>query len=98
MKQLRTGSARPELIVDNSGAYLAEPAGVTAVGFDRPFGRDRVVYALPINGVDQATMKLLDDGAGALVADPSDVLVGIDRVWIARLLSAAPTTDTRRLR
>lgn len=98
MKQLRTGSARPELIVDSNGAVVGEPAGVSSVGRDAPFGCDRVVFALPINGVDLPPMKLLHDHDGAVIGDASGTLIGMDRVWISRLLTAAPVTNTRRLR
>lgn len=98
MKQLRTGSARPELVVDSAALRLYDPSTQTYVGRDAPFGRDRVVFALPLNGVDVQTMKVLHDSGGAFIADVDDNLIGRDRVWISRLLSAAPTTDTRRLR
>ena len=64
-----------------------------------PFGRERCVYALPLN--DNPPMlragKVLQDSEGSFIADPNGVLVGVAEVWIARLLEARWTEDTRRL-
>jgi len=91
-------SPRPELLVGLT-PVVGEPAGVTLVGRDGPRGRDRMLFALPLNGTGpvEVVRGRTVTAVGARLADPDGDLVG-DRamLWIHRLLTAAATEDTRR--
>jgi hypothetical protein len=100
---LRTPSARPTLIVDSRSRSLsdADTPIPNRIGRAGPFGRSRVVYALPITENPLQWVKpntlLVDPRAGA-VSDPALDLIGKDKgVYIGRLLTARWTEDTRRL-
>jgi hypothetical protein len=75
------------------------------IGIDGPYGRERVVYALPfgahgndrVPGFQYAAPKLFVDSYGNYLADPNGTIIGIDGLWIPRLLVARWTEDTRRL-
>lgn len=102
MRPLRLGSWRPELIVDDHAFRLWDPVDQTYVGVPGPFGRERVVFALPFNGGGTPSGPLrswvVHDNDGFHLADPDGNLVGRADVWIPRLLDARWTEDTRRLR
>lgn len=96
---IRHLSARPHLLVDTWGFRLRDPTDGTYVGVPGPFGRERVVYALPLNGPLPAPVgRAVVDTWGMAVRDPQGNLLG-DRAsaWINRILSAQWTADTRRL-
>lgn len=101
MDALRTGSARPELVVGNPEvARITDPATKTSIGIAGPFGRERCVYALPINGTGPQQYKaaiVVRDEDSAQLADASNNVIGVDGLWISRLLFARWTEDTRRL-
>lgn len=101
MTALRPVSARPELLVGEPHSPRVEDPGKTQVGVvGKPLGRERVVFALPTNGSGPVQLARLDSvqGGGALVADPSNNVIGINNaVWVHRMLWALPTADTRRL-
>jgi hypothetical protein len=89
---------RPEVLV--GGALpVADPTDGSVVGRPGPFGRDRVVSALPLMGgpaVLSAAATLVD-AHGRFVADPDGDLVGTAAIVIGRLLSAGVVSDTRGL-
>jgi hypothetical protein len=97
MEQLRHLSARPELLRD-SDAHQIIDASETLVGREGPFGRERIVSALPIGGGPVAlahpTMVASPD---ALLADPDGNVIGTPGIVVHRMLSARWTEDTRRL-
>ena len=91
-------SPRPELLVGLT-PVVGEPAGATLVGRAGPRGRDRMLFALPLNGAGpvEVIRGRTVTAVGARLADADGALIG-DRgtLWIHRLLSAAATEDTRR--
>lgn len=98
MDALRNLSARPELVVDDHGERITDPSGAV-VGIPAPLGRERVVFALPLQKTLPSPLRLaaLTSDHGVLLADPGGNLIGREGVWIARLLYAQKTEDTRRL-
>jgi hypothetical protein len=104
MKALRQLSPRPELLVDDSGFHVDSPVD-NSVGRAAPFGRERVVAALPLNDsntgtgpVQLAPAVVFKDAAGFYLADPAGNLLGQENaVWVHRMLYARWTQDTRRL-
>ena len=104
MRALRHLSARPTVIVDQHFNRIGDPATGTQVGMAGPFGRERVVFALPLNGSVNTNAQfqgppptVLVDNHGNYIAGPDDTLVGIKGVWVARMMAARWTEDTRRL-
>ena len=103
---LRNLSARPELVVSDHGRAIAEqtvPAisPDSRVGLPGPFGRERVVEALPLNkaggAVQLAAAVAVHDAALGYLADPDGNLIGTPAVWVHRMAYARWTLDTRRL-
>jgi hypothetical protein len=100
MKPLRTPSDRPELVVDPRAYRVYDSPTDTSVGFQGPFGRARCLYALPVNESPQAWLaphRVIHDNGGAYLADPEGNLIGMNGVWVPRMLTARWTEDTRRL-
>lgn len=101
MKPLRDLSARPELVVGNpDAARLVDPTDQSSIGIAGPFGRERCLYALPLGGVgaqQYVPALLVRDYDSSQLADPDSFVVGVDGLWISRLLFARWTEDTRRL-
>lgn len=100
MRPLRPGSWRPLIIVDHRARRLKDPATGTYVGFEGPLSRERVVFALPINGQRPFQAKpprVVHDHDGDYLGDPDGKLIGHAGFWITRLLPATKTEDTRRL-
>lgn len=98
MKHLRHQSARPDLVVDERGRTVLDPASVTRVGRPGPFGRSRLVGALPTNGSGPVRLKpptVLHDEDGAYVADADGNLIGRAGITVSRMLSARWTENTR---
>lgn len=96
MTALRNLSARPELLRDDDSSQIADPVP-QIVGVPGPFGRHRVVFALPMGPVQLQPRVVLHDGNGAYLADPQGNLIGTDKVVVHRMLAARWTEDTRRL-
>jgi hypothetical protein len=97
MRPLRPGSWRPELVVDDHAWRLYDPATQTFVGMPGPFGRERVVWALP-NGTGPTVLepnKVVHDGGGFYLADPDNNLIGMPGLVVARMLMATRTEQTR---
>ena len=94
---LRHPSPRPSVVVDPAAFGVVDPA-VAALGRPGPFGRERVVFALPLDPGPAllSPSTVLHDGGPALVADPSGAIVGVAAVWVSRMLSARWVEDTRR--
>jgi hypothetical protein len=102
MQTLRTLSARPEIVVDNQGFRLTDPTDNSQVGIPGPFGRQRIVTALPLNDSETGPVQLaaavaLHDAQSFYLGDPNGNLIGWPALWVHRMLSARWTQDTRRL-
>ena len=105
MRPLRHLSLRPELLVDHNGNRVGElvnNAVVTVVGLPAPLGRERVVEALPLNESETGPVQIaphvaIHDQDSFYLADPDGNLIGVQGVWIHRLVYAHWVEDTRRL-
>ncbi|MBO0863665.1 MAG: hypothetical protein J2P16_01145 [Mycobacterium sp.] len=99
MQPLQHLSARPTLTVDPWGFRLYDPVSHTYVGRPGPFGRERLIYALP-NGAGPRLLRrhrVVSDPWGFALCDPTDgSLVGTPGVIVERMLDATATKDTRR--
>jgi len=99
MPDLRTPSPRPTVVVDPRAGPVGDSANAI-LGIQGPFGRDRVLSALPL-GVEGpwpplvATLLIAPDAR--YPADPANILQVSVKDWIPRMLSAGISTDTRRL-
>lgn len=64
-----------------------------------PFGRERVLFALPLDPGPQLLEPptLVRDGGPAYLADPQQGVVGEPAIWVNRMLKARWVGDTRRL-
>lgn len=98
MDNLRDPSPRPEIVVDNATSRISDSAGAS-IGSPGPFGRERVVFALPLEPGPAllAPASVVRDPGPAYLADADPALVGYPAVWVSRMLAAAITEDTRRL-
>jgi hypothetical protein len=102
MQTLRNLSARPEIVVDNQGFRLIDASDGSSVGRTGPFGRQRIVTALPTNESETGPVQLtaniaVHDPQLFYLADPDGNLIGRPAIWVHRMLSARWTQDTRRL-
>ena len=99
MDNLRHPSSRPSIVVDDAADRIADPSSSTTVGRPGPFGRERVVFALPLDPGPAllSPAELIRDASVANLADPARVLLGVPAVWVSRMLTASATNDTRRL-
>jgi hypothetical protein len=100
-RTLRRPSKRPQLIVDQRNRSLADPVPVR-VGRQGPFGRERVVSALPLTETPNQWLRphsVVHDQRSNYIADPQTYLIGNPPlgVWVSRLLTARWVEDTRRL-
>jgi hypothetical protein len=95
MPALRNSSPRPELLVD--GGRVGNTTD--SIGQPGPFGRARVVSALPLaDGPRQLVAPLVvHDGGLGYLADPQGNLLGAPGVWVSRMVSARWVSNTRRL-
>ena len=96
---LRSLSARPELLVDQRGNFIQDPATLTDVGMPGPFGRQRLVTVLPLQDGPRLLEpdEVVHDPDLAYLADPDGNLIGFPAVRVMRLLDARWVLDTRRL-
>lgn len=97
MKHLRHPSPRPGVVVDPANFGIGDPTNRTVVGPQGPFGRERVLTALPFTPEPSllAPPTCVFDGV-AYLADPDNNLIGTPAVWVQRMLTARWTEDTRR--
>lgn len=99
MRPLRGLSSRPELIVDERGRRVVDPSG-GHVGIPGPFGRGRMVTALPVNKTGPVQLRppeLIIGPTGFLLGSPDGTVVGVAGLWCHRIVTATVTSDTRRL-
>ena len=98
-RQLRPGSPRPELVVSDHAIGVADPTTGDRLGMPGPFGRNRIISALPLKDgpVLLQPARVLHDSNGCYIADPDGNLVGMPAQRVSRMISARWTEDTRRL-
>jgi hypothetical protein len=98
MSFLRGPSPRPSVVVDPAAFGVADPSGAI-VGRDGPFGRERVMSALPLDPGPAVLSPptVIHDAGSAYLADPDGSLIGEPAVRVSRMLTARWTEDTRRL-
>lgn len=97
MQHLRHPSSRPAVIVDPAAFGIADPTSTTIVGRPGPFGRQRIVSALPMEPTLLSPPAVVRDPGSAYLADPDGALIGEPAVWVSRMLTGRWTEDTRRL-
>ena len=98
MEHLRHPSDRPSVVVDPADFGVVDPTA-NFVGRPGPFGRERVVSALPLDPGPAllSPPTVVRDAGSAFLADPDGALIGEAAVWVDRILTARWTEDTRRL-
>lgn len=98
MSFLRGPSPRPSVVVDPAAFGVVDPTR-TFVGLPGPFGRERVMSALPLDPGPAllSPPTVVHDAGSNFLADPDDNLIGEPAVWVSRMLTARWTEDTRRL-
>jgi hypothetical protein len=98
MSFLRHPSPRPSVVVDPAAYGVVDPTR-TFVGLPGPFGRERVLFALPLEPGPAllSPPTVVHDAGSAFLADPDGALIGDPAVWVGRMLTARWTEDTRRL-
>lgn len=98
MQHLRHPSSRPSVVVDPAAFGVIAP-DATIVGRDGPFGRERVMSALPLDPGPAllAPPTVVHDHGSSFLADPDGALIGDPALWVDRMLTARWTEDTRRL-
>lgn len=97
-----TYSERPQLLVDDHGRRITDFTDVTdRVGIPGPFGRERVVAALPTNKTSGPVLlepaRVVCDSALCYLGDPDGNLLGEPAVWVHRMAYARWVGDTRHL-
>jgi hypothetical protein len=93
---LRQLSPRPTLLLDALGRRVADlSAGV--VGVPGPFGRFRLVAALPFAQPPRQLVKplVVHDTLLGYLADPNGNLIGVPGIWAGRVIDARWTENTR---
>jgi hypothetical protein len=97
MEHLRHPSPRPSVVVDPAAYGVGFPPG-QVVGRPGPFGRERVMSALPLDPGPAllSPPTVVRDPGAAYLADPDGNLIGEAAVWVGRMLTARWTEDTRR--
>ena len=97
MEHLRGPSTRPSVVVDPAAFGVMDPTG-DIVGQPNPFGRERVMSALPLNPGPAliSPPTVVRDNGPAYLADPDNNLIGEPAVWVERMLVARFVEDTRR--
>lgn len=92
--ELRPPSPRPMIVVDERGRAQIDTTGAR-VGLPGPFGRERLLFALPLAWAEISRGVMVDAG-GPLLADPGGSVAGLGRLYVPRMLYARRTQDTRR--
>lgn len=85
------------MVVDPAAFGVVDPSSTTIVGRPNPFGRQRIVSALPVEPTLLSPSLVVRDAGSAYLADPDGALIGEPAVWVSRMLTARWTEDTRRL-
>ena len=95
---LRHPSPRPSVVVDPAAFGIVDPSP-SALGRPGPFGRERVMSALPLDPPPTllSPPTVVRDPGSAYLADADGTLIGEAAVWVDRMLTARWTEDTRRL-
>jgi hypothetical protein len=95
---LRHPSDRPSVVVDPAAFGVLDPPSGSFVGRPGPFGRERVMSALPLDPGPAllSPPTVVHDAGSAYLADSDGALIGEAAVWVNRLLTARWTEDTRR--
>jgi hypothetical protein len=98
MSFLRGPSPRPSVVVDPAAYGVVDPSS-NFVGRPGPLGRQRVVSALPLDPGPALLSPpcVVRDPGSAYLADPDGALIGVEALWVNRMLTARWTEDTRRL-
>jgi hypothetical protein len=98
MSFLRHPSPRPSIVVDPADFGVVAPQDGSFVGRSGPFGRERVMSALPLDPGPAllSPPTVVRDPGAAYLADPDGNLIGEAAVWVGRMLTARWTEDTRR--
>ena len=98
VENLRHPSLRPSVVVDPAAFGIVTPDS-SALGRPGPFGRERCLYALPLEPGPALLSPpvVLHDPGFAYVADPQGALIGTPAVWVSRMQTARWVEDTRRL-
>jgi hypothetical protein len=99
VEHLRHPSPRPSVVVDPAAFGVVDPASGSLVGRPGPFGRERVMSALPLDPGPAllSPPTVVHDPGSSYLADPDGALIGEPAVWVGRMLTARWTEDTRRL-
>ena len=94
---LRHPSDRPSVVVDPAAFGVGIPPG-NVVGRPGPFGRERVMSALPLDPGPTllSPPTVVHDAGSAFLADADGNLIGDPAVWVQRMLTARWVEDTRR--
>jgi len=95
---LRHPSDRPSVVVDPAAYGVLDPLTPAIVGRPGPFGRERVMSALPLDPGPAllSPPTVVHDPGSAFLADPDGALIGEAAVWVNRMLTARWVEDTRR--
>ena len=90
-------SPRPEIVV---GGINAVGDTSSVIGIAGPFGRGRMVSALPLRqGPRLITAPVVVHDAGlGYIGDAQGAVIGSPAIRVQRLVDAGTVSDTRRLR
>ena len=94
---LRHPSDRPSVVVAPAAFVAVDPTTGSIVGRPGPLGRERSLFALPLDPGPALLSPATVIRNAAYIADPAGALIGVDSVWVSRMLTARWTEDTRRL-
>ena len=85
------------MVVDPAAFGVVAP-DVSIVGRPGPFGRERVMSALPLDPGPclLSPPTVVRDPGSSYLADPDNNLIGEPAVWVNRILTARWVEDTRR--
>lgn len=93
-------NARPTVVVDGNSKSVLDPS-INSVGAPRPLGRERLVWALPLNPgpafLRNASLVAAPSGQMTAIGDSLTVALGGDVVLVSRMLIATPAEDTRSM-
>jgi hypothetical protein len=98
VENLRHPSLRPSVVVDPAAFGIVAPDS-SFLGRPGPFGRERVLFALPLDPGPALVSPptVVHDAGSAYLADPDGALIGTPATWVSRMQTARWVEDTRRL-